>query len=131
MNWKKIFAVIRREYVERIRTKAFWIGTALIPVFFFLYIAIQVATSHRAGGERHIAVVDATGHLYEPLVADVAARENAREQSSEGKGIHWVLERRPLAACSAYCLRQILRLHIFSALRIRRTRVPRPRDSSD
>jgi len=98
MNWKKIFAVIRREYVERIRTKAFWIGTALIPVFFFLYIAIQVATSHRAGGERQIAVVDATGRLYEPLVADLAAREKARDQSNEGKGIHWVLERRPPAA---------------------------------
>jgi ABC-2 type transport system permease protein len=98
MNWKKIFAVIRREYVERIRTKAFWIGTALIPVFFFLYIAIQVATSHRTGGERHIAVVDPTGNLYEPLVADLAAREKAREQSNEGKGIHWVLERRPPAA---------------------------------
>ena len=81
MNWKKIFAVIRREYVERIRTKAFWIGTALIPVFFFLYIAIQVATSHRAGGERQIAVVDATGHLYEPLVEDLATREKAREKS--------------------------------------------------
>src|SRR5215467_10361853 len=98
MNWKKIFAVIRREYVERIRTKAFWIGTALIPVFFFLYIAIQVATSHRAGGVRQIAVVDATGRLYEPLVADLAAREKARDQSNEGKGIHWVLERRPPAA---------------------------------
>jgi ABC-2 type transport system permease protein len=98
MNWKKIFAVIRREYVERIRTKAFWFGTALIPVFFLLYIGIQVAASHRAGGERQIAVVDATGKLYEPLVADLAGREKAQDQSNEEKGIHWVLERRPPAA---------------------------------
>src|SRR5262249_47465733 len=75
MNWKKVFAVIRREYTERIRTKAFWIGTALIPIFFFAYIAIQIATSKRAGGERRIAVLDGTGSLYEPLVADLAERE--------------------------------------------------------
>jgi ABC-2 type transport system permease protein len=95
MNWKKIFAVIRREYVERIRTKAFWIGTALIPVFFLFYIGIQFASAHKAGGERHIAVVDGTGRLYEPLVAYMAAREKAREESTEGKGIHWVFEQRP------------------------------------
>src|SRR5262249_13829196 len=94
MNWKKIFAVIRREYVERVRTKAFWFGTALIPIFFLLYIGIQVATSHRTGGERQIAVVDATGRIYDPLVADLAAREKAREQGTEGEGVPSALERR-------------------------------------
>ncbi len=32
MNWKKTFAIIRREYIERIRTKAFWVGDAADPV---------------------------------------------------------------------------------------------------
>ena len=39
MSWKKIYAVIRREYIERVRTKAFWIGTLLVPIFFLGYIA--------------------------------------------------------------------------------------------
>ena len=30
--WNRIFAVIRREYLERVRTKAFWISTLLVPV---------------------------------------------------------------------------------------------------
>jgi ABC-2 type transport system permease protein len=99
MNWKKIFAVIRREYFERIRTKAFWIGTMLIPLFFFVYIGIQVATSHKTGGERRIAVIDGTGSLYEPLLADLAEREKARQAGPGGsRGIHWVLERRPAPA---------------------------------
>ena len=97
MNWKKVFAVIRREYIERIRTKAFWIGTFLIPIFFFIYIGIQVATSHRTSGDRTIAVVDLTGHLYEPLKTDLASREkSAQPGSPEGRGIHWMLEQRPL-----------------------------------
>ncbi len=97
MNWKKIFAVIRREYFERIRTKAFWIGTMLIPLFFFVYMGIQIATSHKTGGERRIAVIDGTGALYEPLAADLAEREKARQAGPGGsRGIHWVLERRPV-----------------------------------
>ena len=29
----RIKAVIRREYLERVRTKAFWISTILVPIF--------------------------------------------------------------------------------------------------
>ena len=41
MNWKKIYAIVRREYVERVRTKAFWIATLLIPILFLGFLAIQ------------------------------------------------------------------------------------------
>jgi ABC-2 type transport system permease protein len=71
----------------------------LIPLFFFVYIGIQVATSHKTGGERRIAVIDGTGSLYEPLAADLAEREKARQVGPQGsRGIHWVLERRPAPA---------------------------------
>ena len=50
MNWKKTFAVVRREYVERVRTKAFWIATLLIPILFLGYVAIQVALSRKTSG---------------------------------------------------------------------------------
>ena len=29
----RILAVIRREYLERVKTKAFWISTILVPIF--------------------------------------------------------------------------------------------------
>jgi ABC-2 type transport system permease protein len=97
VSWRKIFAVIRREYVERVRTKVFWVGTALIPIFFLAYIGIQVATSRRAAGERKIAVLDLSGGLYQPLVKDLADREARAERDSEGRrGVHWVFERRPV-----------------------------------
>ena len=97
MSWKKIFAVIRREYIERVRTKAFWIGTLLVPIFFLGYIAIQVASFKKTGGERTIAVVDLTGHLFAPLKKDLAEREaELKKQSRRGQGVHWNLEQRPL-----------------------------------
>ncbi len=98
MNWKKIFAVIKREYIERVRTKTFWIGTFLIPICFLAYIAIQIATSRKASGERKIAVVDLAGGLFQPLARDLADREEAwRKENPGAKGIHFILEQRPVS----------------------------------
>jgi ABC-2 type transport system permease protein len=98
MSWKKIYAIIRREYIERVRTKAFWIGTLLVPIFFLGYIGIQMAAFKKTGGERTLAVVDVTGHLFEPLQKDLKAREaDLKTQAKRGQGVHWILQQRPVA----------------------------------
>ena len=98
MSWKKVFAVIRREYLERVRTKAFWIGTFLVPIFFLGYIAIQIASFKKSGGERRVAVVDMTGRLYQPLARDLVEREEkVRKDAGRGQGVHWVLEERSVS----------------------------------
>jgi ABC-2 type transport system permease protein len=95
MSWRKVFAVIRREYLERVRTKAFWFATFLVPAFFLGYMAVQVTAMRKASGERRVAVVDVTGHLAQPLAGELAAREEARRQKTPGsRGIHWILEPR-------------------------------------
>ncbi len=97
MNWKKIFAVVRREYVERIRTKAFWIATLLIPILFFGFILVQIAVGQRAGGEHRVAVVDVGGHLYEPLRQELAATAAKQKKDGTSRPVHWALENRPVA----------------------------------
>jgi ABC-2 type transport system permease protein len=101
MNWKKTFAIARREYVERVRTKAFWIGTLVIPALFLAYIGVSIATARKSGGERKLAVVDVKGDLYEPLAKDVAAREEAEKKKAKGPYPHWTLERRPVTGSVA------------------------------
>jgi len=97
MNWKKTFAVIRREYIERVRTKAFWVATLLIPLLFLGYVAIQIAMSRKTGGQRQLVVVDMTGKLYAPLAEELAATEaRQKEEPSGSKGPHWSLVERPL-----------------------------------
>ncbi len=112
MSWQKIFAVVRREYIERIRTKAFWIGTLIIPFLFVGLIFIQVAIARKSGGERKLAVVDLTGRMYQPLANDLARREReglpgakktdqpeSHDPDADRPGrrtIHWVLENRPV-----------------------------------
>ena len=98
MNWKKVFAVVRREYVERVRTKAFWFATLLIPFFLLAIIGVQIAFSHKAGGDRRLAVVDTTGRLYQELVKELASQERERKaQKPEERAPHWVLSERPVS----------------------------------
>lgn len=56
----KVWAVIRREFVERVRTKWFWIGTILGPLLMVGIIGFQFLMAARAPGERRITVVDGT-----------------------------------------------------------------------
>jgi ABC-2 type transport system permease protein len=97
MSWKKILAVIRREYLERVRTKSFWIATIIVPAFFFIYMAVQVASIKRTSGERRIAVVDTTGRLAPAFTAELVSREKAMRKEKPGtRGIHWIVETRPV-----------------------------------
>jgi ABC-2 type transport system permease protein len=94
MNWKKTFAIVRREYVERVRTKAFWFSTLIIPIFFLGYVGIQISASRKTGGERHIVVVDPSGALVQPLAQELSAVEaEQNEKHSETKGPHWIVTR--------------------------------------
>lgn len=56
----KIWAVIRREFVERVRTKAFLLSTILFPVFMAAMVIIPGFLLSRSTGTLRIALVDAT-----------------------------------------------------------------------
>ena len=69
--WNRIWAVIRREYLERVRTKAFWISTLLVPVLMGGMMIIPALLAARGGGEATVAVLDLTGRYWEPIRAEV------------------------------------------------------------
>lgn len=70
----KLLAVIRREYLQQVRTKAFWISTFLIPGLGLLLILLQVVLAKTMVSKGKIGVVDLTGRLYAPLVAEYQLR---------------------------------------------------------
>src|SRR5256712_5546593 len=55
----KVWAVVRREFVERIRSKWFWVMALLGPVFFGVVFLLPALLAGRAGIKR-IVVVDGT-----------------------------------------------------------------------
>jgi ABC-2 type transport system permease protein len=51
--------VIRREFVERVRTRAFIIGTLLGPLYFIGMVILPALLINREGAAKRIMVVDA------------------------------------------------------------------------
>ncbi len=77
---RKVFAVIRREFIERVRTRAFILGTLLFPVFMAVMLVLPGYLLSRDTGVKHIVVVDGTssnlGRLVETTLA--AARRGGQ-----------------------------------------------------
>ena len=59
----KIGTVIRREYLERVRSKAFIIGTILGPILMGLIMVLPVLIMGKGGDLLRVAVLDASGDL--------------------------------------------------------------------
>jgi len=58
---KKIIAVVRREFVERVRTRAFLISTIMLPVFIVLMAVLPGLMMSGTDRTSRVAVVDASG----------------------------------------------------------------------
>lgn len=66
---KPLIAVIRREYLQRVRNKWFIISTLGVPLLMIAAMAIPIVlAARREAGERKIAVVDRTGVLEDRVV---------------------------------------------------------------
>jgi ABC-2 type transport system permease protein len=71
---RKFLAVVKREYVQRVRSRMFLVVTLGAPLMFALFTVVPVLiTGIRAGGPVRIAVVDETGRMYERLNAALAS----------------------------------------------------------
>ena len=69
--FSRIFAIIRREYLERVRTKAFWIATLIVPVVMGALMIIPAWLASRGGGEFSVAVLDPSGRYFDPVEEEV------------------------------------------------------------
>lgn len=72
----KAFVIIKREYLQRVRTRAFLIGTIATPVFMLAVTVLPILLAGKAGGERKLIVLDQSGDpgLYEAVQKQVASR---------------------------------------------------------
>lgn len=65
---KKFLAVVKREYVQRVRAKMFIVSTVLLPVVMSLFgIVPALILTIDTGSPMRVAVVDQTGKLYGQL----------------------------------------------------------------
>ncbi len=75
----KTLAIIRREYLERVRSKSFLIGTILLPALMALSLGLPILLSDSgADDQRNIGIIDPSNGVIEPLrtVLDEMGKEN-------------------------------------------------------
>lgn len=66
----KLLAIVKREYVERVRTKLFIVATLLGPLIMLGFAVVPgLVFGLKAGGPTRLAIVDRTGRLYDSVSA--------------------------------------------------------------
>ena len=71
MRLENLWTVTKREYLTRVRTKAFWISTIVLPLFMGAMIVVPTLIMEKTGTRQELAVVDATGRIGETLETEL------------------------------------------------------------
>jgi len=82
MQTGKVRVILQREYISRVKTKGFWIGTVILPLFMVAVTVLPSVLLSRSRANLRLVVVDATGKMAPSLVerlrgVEKPAAENA------------------------------------------------------
>ncbi|MEK6335319.1 MAG: ABC transporter permease [Acidobacteriota bacterium] len=79
----KLLAVIKREYIQRVRTKFFVIATLLGPLVMAGFAVVPALMfSIKAGGPTRIAIIDQTGKMYTRVARELATDRRSRQSET-------------------------------------------------
>jgi ABC-2 type transport system permease protein len=73
MRLDNVAVVAKREYLQRIKGKAFWIGTLILPLFLIAVTVLPSLLLAKGNARQRLVVVDATGEVAEALRTALAA----------------------------------------------------------
>ncbi|MBK6898290.1 MAG: ABC transporter permease [bacterium] len=72
----KMLAIIRREYLERVRTKGFVISTLLIPLLMALIMVVPMLTMQSVDTRNTIGLIDPSGEYFSRLDESLSSQED-------------------------------------------------------
>ncbi|MFZ0750347.1 MAG: ABC transporter permease, partial [Pyrinomonadaceae bacterium] len=83
---RKFFAVVKREYIQRVRTKFFVVATILGPLLMAGFAVVPAMMfGIRSGGPTRLAIVDQTGKIYERVARELAIDRRAASPTPSPK----------------------------------------------
>jgi ABC-2 type transport system permease protein len=83
MQVDKALVVARREYRARIRSKGFWISTAILPLLLVAMGVIPALIASGTSSSKQLVVVDETGRLANAIAAALTDAQDAASQVTE------------------------------------------------
>ncbi|MCI0485352.1 MAG: ABC transporter permease [Blastocatellia bacterium] len=94
---KKVLIIIKREYLTRVRTKAFVIGTVISPLLMLALIILPAFLATRGGGERQVRLIDQSGdpYLVEAIMKKVSP-SSGDDRPTMRRNTRFVLSHRPV-----------------------------------
>jgi len=82
----KFLAVVKREYIQRVRAKMFIVTTVLLPVVMSLFGIVPVVILNiDAGSPMRVAVIDQTGKMYQHLNEALVSEESEQQNANTGR----------------------------------------------
>jgi ABC-2 type transport system permease protein len=78
----KLLAIIKREYVQRVRARMFIVTTLLGPLMVALFTVVPQMILNNSGGTTRIGVVDQTGRLYDRIESSIVEEEQRSQSES-------------------------------------------------
>jgi ABC-2 type transport system permease protein len=80
---RKFFAVVKREYIQRVRTKFFVVATILGPLLMAAFTIVPpLMFGIKSGGPTRLAIVDQTGKMYARVTRELISSKTRHPQSS-------------------------------------------------
>src|ERR1700760_2886657 len=86
MRLNNVVVVAKREYLQRAKTKAFWITTLILPLFVAAISIVPSVLMMNSKSTQRIVVVDATGKVGADLVRLLNTKEE-QTRPGESKGL--------------------------------------------
>ena len=82
---RKFLAVVKREYIQRVRSKFFVVATVLGPLLMAGFTVVPaLMLGMKSGGPTRLAVVDQTGKMYERVARELtSARKTADDDEDQ------------------------------------------------
>lgn len=91
---RKVSVVVRREYLSRVRTRAFWISTMAFPVVILAFAILPNYLAMRSGGTYTVALVSDDPELSAKASAQV--RERVAQQTGDEGAVMITLREEPI-----------------------------------
>ena len=80
----KFLAIVKREYLQRVRAKMFIVTTSLLPLVMLLFGLVPILIVNiDAGSAMRVAVIDETGRMYEELNEAITG-DGPRQEGNSG-----------------------------------------------
>jgi ABC-2 type transport system permease protein len=96
MRLKNILVLTRREFLSRVRTKAFWLSTIILPIFMVAVTVTPSLLMSRTPSHQNMVVVDETGQIGSLVKAEIGSQTEAG--NTDGGPITFEIEIQPAAA---------------------------------